>query len=122
MYCSTKIGRRVVFGHQNGIIIHPNAEIGDDCLIRQNVTIGVARNAQGREALKLGARVSVGCGAVIVGNVTIGDGAIIGPNTAVMTNVPAGSTVFTSPRGPCSLIWASPLESRVSFSITHARP
>ncbi len=94
VYYSTKIGRRVVFGHQNGIVIHPFAEIGDDCLIRQNVTIGAAKQGPGREAPKLGAGVRVGCGAVIVGDVTIGEGAIIGPNAVVMTDVPAGATVF----------------------------
>lgn len=99
VYYTTKIGRRVVFGHQSGIVIHPKSEIGDDCLIRQNVTIGAVSDVRYRDAPKLGAGVSVGCGAVIVGNVTIGDGAIIGPNTVVMTDVPAGARVFAeSPR------------------------
>ena len=39
------LGRRVVLGHQSGIVIHPYATIGDDCVIRQNVTIG-ALNAE----------------------------------------------------------------------------
>src|SRR6185503_18730296 len=90
LYHSTKIGRRVIFGHQSGIVIHPLAEIGDDCLIRQNVTIGAASDAQPRQAPKICARVTVGCGAVIIGNVTIGEGATIGPNTVVMTDVPDG--------------------------------
>ena len=99
VYHTTKLGRRVVFGHQNGIVIHPNAEIGDDCLIRQNVTIGAVTDARSHEAPKLGSGVRVGCGAVIVGNVTIGDGAIIGPNTVIMSNVPPGARVFAeSPR------------------------
>ena len=46
-----------------------------------------------------GGGVEVGCGAAILGQVTIGDGARIGPNAVVMTNVPAGATVFApSPR------------------------
>jgi serine acetyltransferase len=99
LWHSTKIGRRVIFGHQSGIVIHPNAEIGDDCLIRQNVTIGAVSDTRGHEAPKLGVGVRVGCGAVIVGKVTIGDGVIIGPNTVIMTDVPAGTRVFAeSPR------------------------
>ena len=96
---STKIGRRVIFGHQNGIVIHPLSEIGDDCLIRHNVTIGAVSDERIQDAPKLGFRVSVGCGAVIMGNVIIGDGAVIGPNTVVMTDIPAGARVFAeSPR------------------------
>jgi len=96
---STKIGRRVIIGHQSGIVIHPRAVIGDDCLIRQNVTLGAVSDARGHEAPTLGVGVRVGCGAVIVGNVTIGDGAIIGPNAVIMSDIPAGATVFVeSPR------------------------
>jgi serine O-acetyltransferase len=89
----TIVGRRLRISHQNGIVIHPHAEIGDNCLIRQNVTIGAVSHARGWEAPKLGNGVQVGCGAAILGQVTIGDGASIGPNAVVMTDVPAGATV-----------------------------
>lgn len=94
---TTKVGRRFVIGHQGGIVIHYYSVIGDDCLIRQNVTIGAASHDRPFDAPKLGHRVQVGCGAAILGNVTIGDGARIGPNAVVMTNVPAGATVFAPP-------------------------
>jgi serine acetyltransferase len=98
VYYSTKIGRRVKFGHQSGIVIHPNAKIGDDCLIRQNVTIGASSDVHGQYAPKLGNRVQVGAGAVIVGKVVIGDDVSIGPNVTVATNIPAGTIV--SPQSP----------------------
>ena len=95
---TTKVGRRFLLGHQSGIVIHPHAEIGDDCMIRQNVTIGSATpDRVFQEAPKLGNRVQVGAGAVIVGKVTIGDGARIGPMAVVLTNVPAGASVFVAP-------------------------
>jgi serine O-acetyltransferase len=94
---TTIVGRRLIIGHQGGIVIHYHAEIGDDCLIRQNVTIGAASDDRYWEAPKLGRGVQVGCGAAILGKVTIGDGARIGPNAVVMTNVPAGATVFAPP-------------------------
>ena len=97
LYYTTVVGRRFVIGHQGGIVIHPRAEIGDDCLIRQNVTIGAASHDRRREAPKLGQRVQVGSGAAILGNVTIGDDARIGPNAVVMNDVPAGATVFVPP-------------------------
>ena len=94
---TTSVGRRLMLGHQSGIVIHPHAEIGDDCMIRQNVTIGSATpDRVFQEAPKLGNRVQVGAGAVIVGKVTIGDGARIGPTAVVLTNVPAGASVFVA--------------------------
>jgi serine O-acetyltransferase len=86
----TLVGRRFCIGHQSGIVIHPFAVIGDDCVIRQNVTIGAAVKV---EAPRLGNRVELGAGAVIVGGITIGDDVRIGPNAVVMMNSPANSTV-----------------------------
>lgn len=91
------LGRRVRIAHQSGIVIHPNAVIGDDCVIRQNVSLGAGRGDErlfSKQAPRLGAGVSVGANAVIVGNVRVGDGATIGPNATVMTHVPAGATVL----------------------------
>jgi serine O-acetyltransferase len=95
---TARIGRRVSIGHQHGIIVHPNAVIGDDCLIRQGVALGQDRQMPGVllkdiPAPKLGRGVEVGAGAIIIGNVTIGDGVRIGPNAVVMTDVPAGAIV-----------------------------
>jgi serine O-acetyltransferase len=96
LYATTIVGRRLVIPHQGGIVIHPYAEIGDDCLIHQNVTIGAA-GRDWRPSPKLGHRVEVGCGAAIIGKVTIGDDVHIGPNAVVMTNVPAGAILVTNP-------------------------
>jgi serine O-acetyltransferase len=93
---SAVLGRRVVIAHQNGIVIHPNAVIGDDCVIRHNVTIGAINFDLIDHAPKLGRGVHVGCGAVIMGPISIGDGARIGPNAVVITDVPAGASVFVS--------------------------
>ena len=97
LYYTTTVGRRLRLGHQSGIVIHYLAEIGDDCSIRQNVTLGAARPPADREAPKLGNDVRLGAGAVILGPVTIGDGVRIGPNAVVMTDVPAGAAVFAPP-------------------------
>lgn len=93
LYAGTRVGRRVKIAHQSGIVIHHRVVIGDGCLIRQGVTIGVARSGLGQPAPVLGKRVEVGAGAVIAGGVRIGDDAIIGPNAVVMSNVPAGAIV-----------------------------
>lgn len=98
LYRTTNIGRRVRILHQHGIVIHRRAVIGDDCLIRQGVTIGAAKpGSQGIRPPVLGKRVELGAGAVLVGEITIGDDTVIGPNAVVMTNVPAGSIVVAPP-------------------------
>jgi serine O-acetyltransferase len=98
LHQSTRVGRRVTISHQGNVVIHPRSTIGDDCVIRQNVTIGGARHDRaGDEAPTLGRGVQVGAGAVIVGRITIGDGVRIGPNTVVMMSVPAGATVVAAP-------------------------
>lgn len=93
----TSVGRRVRLSHQSGIVIHPDARIGDDCVIRQNVTIGATNREHWMYAPSLGNGVEVGAGAVIIGKVQIGDNARIGPNTVVMTNIPAESIVVAPP-------------------------
>ncbi|MBD8078953.1 serine O-acetyltransferase [Cellulosimicrobium arenosum] len=97
---TVRLGRRVEFAHQHGIVIHPLATIGDECVVRQGVTIGAGSGeteAFLRQAPTIGARVSLGAGCVVVGAVTIGDDAKIGPNAVVMTNIPAGATVLAQP-------------------------
>jgi serine O-acetyltransferase len=93
---TANLGRRVQIGHQSGIVIHPYATIGDDCIIRQNVTIG-AWSSERSEAPTVGNHVEFGAGSSILGAVTIGDGARIGPHAVVMTDVPAGAMVFVNP-------------------------
>jgi serine O-acetyltransferase len=94
---SATIGRRLLIAHQGAIVIHEHATIGDDCVVRQGVTIGAAARYSTDDAPVLLDRVDVGAGAVIMGKVTIGPDVRIGPNAVVMMDVPAGSTAFAQP-------------------------
>jgi serine O-acetyltransferase len=94
---SAKVGRRVVIEHQGSIVIHGNAEIGDDSIIRQGVTLGNRTMDKPLDAPKLGKSVNVGAGAKILGALTIGDGAVIGANAVVLIDVPAGATAVGVP-------------------------
>lgn len=94
---TAQVGRRFLIGHQSGIVIHHHAVIGDDCLVRQNVTIGAGAAWNADKAPQLGNGVEVGAGAVIIGPVKIGDNVRIGPNAVVTTNIPAGSIVVVPP-------------------------
>jgi serine O-acetyltransferase len=94
---TVELGRRVVIEHQGAIVIHGYCSIGNDCIIRQGVTLGNRYLDKPLEAPKLGACVNVGAGAKIFGNVTIGDNANIGANAVVLQDVPSGSTAVGIP-------------------------
>jgi serine O-acetyltransferase len=94
---TVQLGRRVIIEHQSCIVIHGDCVIGDDSIIRQGVTLGNRYLDRPFDAPKLGARVNVGAGAKIFGNVTIGDDANIGANAVVLCDVPAGVTAVGLP-------------------------
>lgn len=83
----TRIGGGLLMPHPNGIVIHPDTVIGPNCLIFQQVTIGVTR--AGGPAL-IGGAVDIGAGAKILGAVNIGDHVQIGANAVVTRDVPKG--------------------------------
>ena len=97
LHSTAKIGHRVVLARQRAIVIHELAEIGNECVIGQGVTIGADGESLPDGAPKLGHGVTLGAGAVVVGNVRIGAGAKIGPNAVVMTDVPAGALAVAPP-------------------------
>ncbi len=90
---NSKIAGGFLIPHPCGIVIHPDVEIGPNCLIFQNVTLGM-RNG---DVPTLGGHVLIGAGAVILGSVTIGDHAVVGANAVVLQDVPAGATAVGNP-------------------------
>ncbi len=94
---SATIGRRVVFEHQHGIVVHGAVVLGDDCIVRQGVTLGIRRMDDLGGAPVLGCGVGIGAGAKVLGRVRVGDGAEIGANAVVLGDVPAGALVVGVP-------------------------
>jgi serine O-acetyltransferase len=94
---SVQLGRNVVFEHQGGIVIHGLAVIGDGCVIRQGVTLGNRSKSRKDEAPQLGEEVDVGAGAKLLGAIMVGDGAVIGANAVVLTDVRSRTTVAGVP-------------------------
>jgi len=90
-----EIGGGLLLLHPNGIVIFPEAVIGPNCQIFQQVTIGVGGPKFG--APVLGGHVDVGAGAKILGGVKIGDHALIGANAVVLQDVPRGATAVGVP-------------------------
>ncbi|MEM6290564.1 MAG: serine O-acetyltransferase [Myxococcota bacterium] len=97
---SVKLGRRVVIEHQGAIVVHGDCVIGDDCILRQGVTLGNKREDQPYDAPSLGDGVSVGAGAKVLGAVSVGDGASIGANAVVVKDVPPDTAVVGIPAKP----------------------
>lgn len=89
-----QIGGGLLLPHPNGIVIHPKAQIGPNCLIFQQVTIGTGT---GEMLPVIGGHVDIGAGAKILGGLRIGDHARIGANAVVLKDVPAGKTAVGVP-------------------------
>jgi serine O-acetyltransferase len=91
-----RLGRRVRVWHHSGIILHARS-IGDDVQIRQNTTMGIVSVDRPHDIPTVGNRVDIGCGACILGGITVGDDCKIGANAVVITDVPPGSTAVGIP-------------------------
>ena len=90
---NAQIGGGLLIPHPNGIVIHPGAVIGPNCLLFQQVTIGATE----RGVPRLGGHVDIGAGAKVIGPITIGDHVQVGANAVVTRDVPAGSVVAGIP-------------------------
>ena len=86
--------------HGMGVVIGETAEIGDDCYIYHQVTLGVARTSKGKRHPTVGDNVIIGAGAKVLGPITVGDNARIGSNAVVVDPVPADTTVVGVPARP----------------------
>jgi serine O-acetyltransferase len=93
---TVRVGRRVRIWHHGGMILHARS-IGDDVHIRQNTTFGIARRDRPREIPTIGDRVDIGCGACVLGNVTIGPDCLIGAHAVVLSDIPAASVAVGIP-------------------------
>lgn len=92
-----KIGKRVIFDHGMGIVIGETAEIRDDVILYQGVTLGGTDTARVKRHPTIESRVIIGAGAKVLGNIVVGSDSRIGANSVVVENVPEGSTVVGIP-------------------------
>ena len=97
---AAKLGRRLVIDHGMGVVIGETAEIGDDCYLYHQVTLGVARASSGKRHPTVGNNVIIGAGAKVLGPITVGDNARVGANSVVLETVPPDTTVVGMPARP----------------------
>lgn len=86
---NSQLGGGLLLTHPNGVVIHPSAEIGVNCLILQQVTLVAGVKLQGH--------VDIGAGAKIIRPVTIGRHAKVGANSVVLNDVPDGAIAVGVP-------------------------
>ena len=91
------IGKRLFIDHGLGVVIGETAEIGDDVLLYQGVTLGGTGNERGKRHPTIGDRVVVGAGAAVLGNIMLGNDVRVGAGSVVVHSVSPGSTVVGIP-------------------------
>jgi serine O-acetyltransferase len=96
-----KIGKRLFIDHGMGVVIGETAEIGDDCTLYQDVTLGGTSLERGQKRHPtLGNDVIVSAGAQVLGPFRVGNGARIGAQAVVLKEVPDGATMVGIPARP----------------------
>ncbi len=90
-----RLGKGVILKHNGlGVVIHPDAVIGENTQIYQNVSIA-GRNNRGVPII--GKNVFIGCGACVLGGVRVGDNVSVGANAVVITDIPDNAVVVGIP-------------------------
>ena len=94
---NTRVGKGLYIGHRGTVVINGLAEIGDNSTLTHLVTVGQANRGERKGCPKIGNKVWIGAGAVVVGKIVIGDNVLIAPNSYVNFDVPSDSIVTGNP-------------------------
>ena len=92
-----KIGKKVFIDHGMGVVIGETAEIGDNCLLYQGVTLGGTGKSHGKRHPTLMENVVVGAGAKVLGSIIVGSNTRIGAGSVVVRDVEENCTVVGIP-------------------------
>lgn len=94
--CEVEVGKNFRIDHAGDIVVSGYAKFGDNCVIRNGVTVGL-RHVEDPIAPQIGNDVDIGAGAKVLGRITIGDDVVIGANAVVIKDVPAHSVAVGIP-------------------------
>lgn len=95
LHLNCRIDGGLLMPHPNGVVIHPDARIGPNCLLMQQVTLGTGGSVPGTPTLV--GHVDIGAGAKVLGGITLGAHSVVGANAVVLCDVPAGATAVGVP-------------------------
>ena len=91
------IGQGVFIDHGMGVVIGETAEIGDNVVIYQGVTLGGTSLQKKKRHPTIESNAVIGAGAILVGAITIGENVKVGAGSVVITSVPPNATVVGVP-------------------------
>lgn len=102
------IGGGCIIAHGIGLVIGGQTVIGEDCTLLHGVTLGEVRFDE-LDCPRVGNRVTIGAGAIVLGGITIGDDAMIGAGSVVRSDIPAGAVAAGVP----ARVLSGPQPSRI---------
>lgn len=91
------IGKNFFIDHGMGVVIGETAIIGDNCLVYQGVTLGGTGKETGKRHPTIGNNVTLGAGAILLGNISIGDNSNVGAGSVVIKSAKENSTLVGVP-------------------------
>ena len=109
-----RIGAGIQLIHPTNIMIGRGVEIGEDCLIFHDVTLGTGQISG---TPKIGNNVDIYPGARVFGGITIGDRSMVGANCVVTRDVPPESIILTPPSRVIPRL-LSPVARKADLGIT----
>ncbi len=110
---AAKIGPRLLIDHGMGVVIGETAEIGADVTLYHGVTLGGVSLEKGKRHPTVEDGVIIGCGAKVLGAITIGRYALVGSNAVVTKDVEAHTVVAGIPAKPIHA------HEPVAYTVTH---
>ena len=93
----TRIGSGFAVHHGQGIVLNNRTEIGENCLIRQGVTLGNSSSEDVHGCPSIGDGVVIGANALVLGRLMVGDNAVVGAGAVVVKDVAPGTVVVGNP-------------------------
>lgn len=91
--CFKEIPESTVFPHPIGIVIKTGTILGNNCCIRQNVTIGDRDFYLGEQNAQIGNDCNIGAGVILLGAIKVGSNVDVGAGAIVLENVPDNTTI-----------------------------
>lgn len=92
-----KIGNGLFIDHGMGVVIGETSEVGDNCTIYHQVTLGGTGKDKGKRHPTIGSNVMVGSGSKLLGPIILGDNVRIGANAVVLKDIPSNTTAVGIP-------------------------